>query len=1109
MIKETIPFTYKEIYDDISNRFTELGYDAEHEGSNVSHLCNIIAYTLSNFNFNTAVNINETLLDLATKHKNILQDARMLGYERRKATSATIKLKLTNIKTGKVTIPKFTSFTINSKNYTYLGEPVTFSAQRLYKELDLILTEGIVVRNEQYPDMLTYKLSENQEYIDIPFDDIEEDGLFISATFFKNGILHRNVELKKSDFSLIDYNDDMNYYYLRKDDIKTGNCRVYFRVSKFSSYLPADTVLTVSFLRTSGSQGNVTAPLNITLPTNYIDFFTIMSAELLTIGTDGDTDQNIKERAPILYNAANRAVTSQDFKIILSSHKDVYDASVWGGEDDYPRRKGIINVSLRPNIYLGQYGFLNSDTETNYASNYDGIQYIYNNLYIKDESIQYTPVFGQDNRYIDIISILYGKALPSLKYYFKAPTYLLFDIKVDIKKYPVNIPVDELRNKVMTVISNYFNQVVTFNSEIVTSNLLRRIDDELGDHIGVNIEMDTYFQINSNHLSRVLTEYEETDNFNIKNCFAKQTVLGSTLVIDIILPTSANVDDTIDIVYSRKLNDKDTETLVITQQDIDNKYLKLTREFVQRNIIEVKLTDYLDSNNTLESIDLMYKDIDKRIVYYYEEKVDNFHSVYVGIPKFGRINDKIKIKGKYKDIEEIKEIKTVTVDDNTIKNQFVPIDISSPDTSDRILKVDEIIVEYYSELKPEVSLQTKKLMTSSSLVSLTQQDQYPKVNDPEQMTHRYTVKDNTANIFINLPQSAKAGDILTILADSYELQQYELTQQDIDARSINPVLALETKLIKSLSYTSANGEKVKVYDYSSRGRRDGIRIVEDDTLAYNLDNTTYTIKYNDKKSNLGQANVTRLKQNNTITIFNNIVNKIDVRSLFDNWDQEKYAMGIHQVEVLSAEDNFHYEYPWITIKNPKKNEFFSLYVNFYNNSELTSSTIPIIVNDYTRSEIHVEGDGGSFTYLPLPVEDIFDDNDMINLDLLPKLYSDRYEVKMEYNEESLRNMFSSIVTMKEIEDKTINMRYLDYIRFYIVDRQELDVNDKNPIVGTYTLYNINNPYILIKFTNKAVEEMTRMGHIFRVTYPSNNFKFVRNTIPLLRSITFIDSLRDN
>ena len=42
-------------------------------------------------------------------------------------------------------------------------------------------------------------------------------------------------------------------------------------------------------------------------------------------------------------------------------------------------------------------------------------------------------------------------------------------------------------------------------------------------------------------------------------------------MIDIILPTSANVDDTIDIVYSRKLNDKNTETLVITQQDIDNK----------------------------------------------------------------------------------------------------------------------------------------------------------------------------------------------------------------------------------------------------------------------------------------------------------------------------------------------------------------------------------------------------------------------------------------------------------------------------------------------------------------------------------------------------------
>lgn len=73
-IKETIPFSFEEIYSDLVKRMTKKGYDAPYEGSNLAQLITLLSYSISSLNFNTAVNINENILELARKRKNIIQD---------------------------------------------------------------------------------------------------------------------------------------------------------------------------------------------------------------------------------------------------------------------------------------------------------------------------------------------------------------------------------------------------------------------------------------------------------------------------------------------------------------------------------------------------------------------------------------------------------------------------------------------------------------------------------------------------------------------------------------------------------------------------------------------------------------------------------------------------------------------------------------------------------------------------------------------------------------------------------------------------------------------------------------------------------------------------
>ena len=115
----------KEIYKELEAKFEELGYDSPYEGSNLDQLLTAMSYTTSMLNINTAVNINETLLTLAEKRKNILQDARILGYEASKKTSYKYKIRLKFTKIGKFLIPKYSVFKSNNRFFYYFGPDIT------------------------------------------------------------------------------------------------------------------------------------------------------------------------------------------------------------------------------------------------------------------------------------------------------------------------------------------------------------------------------------------------------------------------------------------------------------------------------------------------------------------------------------------------------------------------------------------------------------------------------------------------------------------------------------------------------------------------------------------------------------------------------------------------------------------------------------------------------------------------------------------------------------------------------------------------------------------------------------------------------------------------
>jgi hypothetical protein len=99
---------------------------------------------------------------------------------------------------------------------------------------------------------------------------------------------------------------------------------------------------------------------------------------IATGGGTSETIESIKFNAPRTYAAQNRAVTPEDYKVLISSNfPQAKSVSVWGGEDNYPAIYGKVYICVNPT---------DADKLTNLQKNY-----ILNTVLNKKNMVSVTP----------------------------------------------------------------------------------------------------------------------------------------------------------------------------------------------------------------------------------------------------------------------------------------------------------------------------------------------------------------------------------------------------------------------------------------------------------------------------------------------------------------------------------------------------------------------------------------------------------------------------------------------------------------------------------------------------------------------------------------------
>ncbi len=322
--------------------------DYDFEGSNISLLIDLLAYSSHVSAFNANMVASELFLDTAQIRKNVVSRAKEIGYTPTSATasSATIDLQVNNPLIGGETP---TSLTLNRGhkfktvydgfNYPYvLLESQTITPlNNVFKFENLEIYQGTM-----NSDIFAYNGQiQNQRF---PLTEELVDTSSITVTVQSTGG-SSSAWSQSTDISSV--NSNSTVWYVQEND--QGLFEVYFGDGVVSAEpLDGDTI-TISYLVTNENHTDGSSSFTMTDSIGGNTDVTLITKTNSSGGKDKESIDSIKFAASKFYTSQNRLVTVDDYKSKLQTLYPGADSiSVWGGEDNDPPQYGKIFIAIKP-----------------------------------------------------------------------------------------------------------------------------------------------------------------------------------------------------------------------------------------------------------------------------------------------------------------------------------------------------------------------------------------------------------------------------------------------------------------------------------------------------------------------------------------------------------------------------------------------------------------------------------------------------------------------------------------------------------------------------------------------------------------------------------------
>ena len=318
--------------------------DYDFEGSGMNILLDVLAYNTHYLGYNANMLANEMYLDSADQRSSVVSLAKQVGYTPRSATSstATIDVVVNNASGASLILARGTKFTstVDGTNYSFVsnGNVSISPVDGVYKFSNLIIYEGTYL-NYKY----TATTSDTDQRFIIPNDNVDTTTLTVKI---QESDSDSTINTYKLASGITGIDSTSKVYFLQ--EIENGRYEVYFGDDVLGQSIKDGNIVILDYVSCNRDESNGASEFALSGTVGGFSNVTITTINSAFGGDDPETIKSIKYNAPRDYSAQDRAVTAEDYKVLVKSiYANAQSVQVYGGEDAAIPDYGKVYISIK------------------------------------------------------------------------------------------------------------------------------------------------------------------------------------------------------------------------------------------------------------------------------------------------------------------------------------------------------------------------------------------------------------------------------------------------------------------------------------------------------------------------------------------------------------------------------------------------------------------------------------------------------------------------------------------------------------------------------------------------------------------------------------------
>ena len=324
--------------------------DYDFEGSNMSVLIDLLAYSSHIGAINTNIAASELFLDSAQMRKNVVSRAKDLGFipASESASEATIDVACSNVINANGTSPTTAEMQLlrgtvfqtvyDGTNFNYVVTSTVRPSQNgtTYNYTDVNLVQGTYATDIYIFDSQVA----NPKFV---LSNSRVDKSKVSVTVTSNGTT--STYALSTNISAITTSSKV--YYTQENE--EGFVELYFGDGVLGAALKDGDSIAVTYIVVDENHADGANQFAMVGSINGFSDIRTTRVIASTGGAEKESIDSIKFKATKFYTSQNRLVTLNDYKAKVSEYYPNADAvAVWGGEDNDPPQYGKVFIALKP-----------------------------------------------------------------------------------------------------------------------------------------------------------------------------------------------------------------------------------------------------------------------------------------------------------------------------------------------------------------------------------------------------------------------------------------------------------------------------------------------------------------------------------------------------------------------------------------------------------------------------------------------------------------------------------------------------------------------------------------------------------------------------------------